>query len=163
MRRQTSSSRRSFIRRTGAALSAPLAAAGMAVPSAAATTDPAASRLALLEDLDAIRALNHELLRQVEAGEAGQLGVDPGIGRVSPLDFGARDRIEVAPDRRTAIGVLHCSVEIATPIGPSCTLVEMAREQGGGVVRRTETGVFETVYVRRGGRWRVERSIYRPA
>jgi hypothetical protein len=38
----------------------------------------------------------------------------------------------------------------------------MAREQGGGVVRRTEQGVFEHLYVRHGGIWKIRRSTYRP-
>ena len=46
---------------------------------------------------------------------------------------------------------MHCTVEIETAIGPSCPLVEMAREQGGGVVMRSEAGVFENAYVRRDG------------
>jgi len=37
----------------------------------------------------------------------------------------------------------------------------MAREQGGGVVRRTEAGVFDNVYVRRDGVWIIEYSTYR--
>jgi hypothetical protein len=39
----------------------------------------------------------------------------------------------------------------------------MAREQGGGVVRRSETGVVEHVYARRDGAWIIDRSTYRPA
>jgi hypothetical protein len=55
---------------------------------------------------------------------------------------------------------MHCTVQVATPIGPSCPLVEMAREQGGGVVRRSECGVFQNAYARRDGVWSLERSTF---
>jgi hypothetical protein len=37
----------------------------------------------------------------------------------------------------------------------------MAREQGGGVIKRTESGVFENSYVKENGAWKIERSVYR--
>jgi hypothetical protein len=157
------STRRAFIRKTGAALSVPLAAAGAVVPlRAAADGDPVAARLALLEDVSAIRALNLAFARQVNSGEAEAVGIDPGIRDVAAHEFGARDVIEVAPDRHTATGLMHCTVQIETVIGPSCPLVEMARQQGGGVVRRSENGAFEHGYARREGVWTIARSTYRP-
>jgi hypothetical protein len=163
MAMKTASSRRSFIRKTGAALSVPLTAAGALVPArAAADDDPVATRLALFEDTSAIRALNQAFARQVSAGEAETLGIDPSIRNVAADNFGERDAIDIAADRQTATGRMYCSVEIETAIGPSCPLVEMAREQGGGVVRRAENGVFENVYVRHDGVWSLERSTYRP-
>jgi hypothetical protein len=156
------SSRRSFIRKTGVALSAPLAAAAAAVPAhAEAPGDSLADRLARLEDVNAIRALNHAFARQVSAGEAQTLGIDASISGVVASEFGEHDVIDIAPDRHTATGLMHCAVTIETAIGPSCPLVEMAREQGGGVIRRTEEGVFENVYVRRDGAWSIQRSTYR--
>jgi hypothetical protein len=154
------STRRSFIRKTSAALSAPLAAAAVVVPGrAAAAGDSLADQLARLEDLNAIRALNQAFARQVSAGEAETLGIDPRIGSVVASEFGEHDVIEVASDRNSATGTMHCTVQVATPIGPSCPLVEMAREQGGGVVRRTEYGVFQNAYARRGV-WSLERSTF---
>ena len=41
-----------------------------------------------------------------------------------------------------------------------CPLVEMAREQGGGVVRRKERVIFEHVYVKHGGVWKIQRSAH---
>jgi hypothetical protein len=156
------SSRRSFMRKTGAALSVPLAAAGAVVElRATGEDDPIAARLAGLEDAHAIRTLNQAFAQQVNAGTAHTLGIDPAIGNVVAEDFGARDAIEVALDRQTATGVMHCTVTIETAIGPSCPLVEMAREQGGGVVRRSESGVFEYLYARRDGVWSIERATYR--
>ena len=161
-RRGTLSTRRLFIRKTGAALSAPLAAAATVVPLGAAD-DPLAARLALLEDINAIRALNRAFARQISAGAGEALGIDPAIRGVAVDDFGERDVIEGESDRQTAISRMHCTVQIETVIGPSCPLVEMAREQGSGVVRRSEAGVFENVYARRDGIWTVRRATYRPA
>jgi hypothetical protein len=164
MTAKSASTRRSFIRTTGAALSVPLAAAAAAVPAGAvADSDPLLARLAMLEDVNAIRALNHAFARQVNAGEVDGMGIDPSIRNVAAQEFGEHDVIEVAPDRLTATSLMHCTVQIETVIGPSCPLVEMAREQGGGVVRRSETGVVENVYVRRDGVWTIQHSTYRPA
>ena len=123
--------------------------------------DSLAEQLARLEDVNAIRALNQAFARQVNAGDAASLGIDPSIGCVIASEFGERDVVELLPDRQAATGVMYCTVQIETSIGPSCPLVEMAREQGGGVLRRTEAGVFENVYVRRGGMWTIQRSTYR--
>jgi hypothetical protein len=163
LRRGTlSASRRSFIRKTSVVLSVPIAAAAVVVPVGAESSgDSLDQRLARLEDVNAIRALNETFARQVNAGEAEALGIDPGIRNVVSGDFGERDTIQVAPDRQTATSLMHCTVHIERAIGPSCPLVEMAREQGGGVVRRSETGVFEHVYARRDGRWAIEQSRYR--
>jgi hypothetical protein len=160
--RRNASSRRSFIRTAGAALSVPLAAAAAVVPAAAAAdADPVHTRLTRLEDANAIRALNQEFARQVSAGAAEAMGIDPSIRIVASEDFGQRDVIEVARDRQTAIGLMHCTVQIEAVIGPSCPLVEMAREQGGGVVTRSEAGVFENAYERRDGVWSLQRSTCR--
>ena len=69
----------------------------------------------------------------------------------------------MAADRTTATALLHCTVRAESAIEPDCPLLEMARQQGGGIVRRVERGVFENVYVRRDGVWKIQRSIYRPA
>ena len=162
MTTKAASTRRSFIRTTGAALSVPLAVVAATVPvTAIAGDDPLLARLGMLEDLDAIRVLNQAFARQVGAGDAASMGIDASIRRVSPQEFGQRDVIEIAPDRQRATSVMHCTVDIETAIGPSCPLVEMAREQGGGVVTRSETGVFELVCVKRDATWTIERSTYR--
>jgi MoaF N-terminal domain len=163
MATKVASTRRSFIRKTGAALSMPLAAAAATGSVSAAPDDPAASRIARLEDLEAIRALSQAFARQVNAGDAGSLGIDASIRNISAHEFGARDVIEILPDGLSAKSLMHCIVEIETAISPSCPLVEMAREQGGGVVKRSETGVFENTYDKRDGIWTIERATYRPA
>ena len=155
MTTSSGSTRRSFIQSAGAALSVPLAAAAATVPvSAAGDGDPLA-RLARLEDLDAIRALNQEYARRVHAGE-----VDLDVRGMTPDGFGAHDVIDIAPDRQTATALLHCTLTLETAIGPDCPLVEMARQQGGGVVRTTERAVLEHACVRRDGIWTIQRSAF---
>ena len=109
-----------------------------------------------------VRYESWEWARRVNAGEEKAIA-DVGIRRMASDGFGEQDVIEVAADRQTATALMHCMVEIETVIGPSCPLVEMAREQGGGVVTRVETGVFENVYARRDGIWTIQRSTYRSA
>ena len=174
MTTQAVSTRRSFIRTAGTALSAPLAVAAANTPvSAVGDADPMASRLGMLEDANAIRALNQAFARHVNAGadeaiaglfsDAAEARIDPAIRSIMADGFGEQDAIDIAPDRQTATGVIHCTVETETAIGPSCPLVEMARQQGGGVIRRSETGVFEQAYVKRDGVWKILRSTYHPA
>jgi hypothetical protein len=134
------STRRGFIQAAGAAL--PFAAAGVPIHATARSE----AQDARLEDVDAIRALNQEFAK---------------ARGLEPVDFGEQDVIEVAADRQSATALLHCTVNIDQPIGPDAPLVEMAREQGGGVVRRSERGVFEHEYARRDGTWTIRRSVYR--
>jgi len=146
----TVSTRRSFMTVAGAALSAPLAAAASTLPGSVAD-DPLKTRLARLEDLEAIRALNHALFSDPSSAQ-----LDPDIRAMSPVDFGAHDFIEVAADRQTATARLHVTLHTETAIGPDCPLVQMARLQGGGMVASAEPGVLENVYVRRDGTWKIQ-------
>jgi hypothetical protein len=134
------SSRRRFIGATSLALSAPLAGLGASVAGAAATSDP------LPDHVGEIRALMH--------GHAKRLSA-------SPDGFGSLDRIDVGADGRTATATLHCLVEAETAIGPDCPIVDMARQQGGGVVRHIEHGVFDAVLSKRDGAWTIERISFR--
>jgi hypothetical protein len=160
--------RRSFIAIAGAALSAPVAAASSWLPPSGGRLNPLEARLAELEDLDAIRALNQSYARHVSAGAREQVAalfanpsdapIDPDIREVAPDGFGEQDAIEIAADRQTATARLHVTVRTETAIGPDCPLVEMARLQGGGVVSRLDSVVFENAYVRRDGVWKILRS-----
>jgi hypothetical protein len=153
--------RRSFIGVAGAALSAPLAAAGPALATAARPVD----------DLGAIRALAQAYARHVNAGDVEQpralfadaaaAAADLGIRRVTSDAFGEHDTITVAADGQSATVVLHCTVDLENAIGPECPLLDMARQQGGGVLRRTERGVFEHTCVKQDGVWKILRAGYR--
>ena len=46
-------------------------------------------------------------------------------------------------------------------LGPECTVVEMAKAQGEGVVRWSESVVLENSYIRRTGGWKILRSTRR--
>lgn len=163
--------RRSFFWKAGAAVCVPFAAASSA--GTARDGEDMRARLALLEDLDAIRKLNRAYLRYVDAGERRQalrLFADPARAAIRDDVAGVRadqghpeDVIEMSADRTIATARMHCTVRIEAPIEPACPLVEMARAQGGGVVKRSESGVFETVCVKHGGTWKLSASSYRPA
>ena len=63
--------------------------------------------------------------------------------------------IEIASDRLTATARFHCIVQAEAAITPACPLVEMARQQGGGVIKWTEACVFENVYAREREAWKI--------
>jgi len=81
---------------------------------------------------------------------------------LTPDPNGADDAIEVAADGRTATAWLHYAADTERPIEPPCPLVEMARAQGGGVMRQAERGVLEGSFVKLDGVWKVERVAFRP-
>jgi SnoaL-like domain len=171
----TRSTRRKFIGTAGVALSAPIAAAAATVPAVVRRSergdDSVEARLARLEDIEAIRALNHAYAKHVNDGardavvalfaDPSSAAIETGLLAVTTDHSGEPDAIDVAPDGATATARLHRRVEIESAIGPDCPLVDMARAQGGGVVRRTERGVFEHVYLREDGVWKIERATYR--
>ena len=55
----------------------------------------------------------------------------------------------------TASASVPCVIETATPIDGNETLVEMARLQGDGVVRRAERLALHSTFVKRDGFWHV--------
>ena len=130
-----STSRRHFIAATGAVLSAPLTHAGAAVMHAQG------------DDASAIRALLHERATQIGATPAG---------------FGSVERIDIGSDGRTATATLPCLVETETPIGPDCPLVDMARQQDGGVTRQTRQGTLSATCVTRDGTWTLAHAAFEP-
>ena len=168
--------RRSFMAVAGAALSAPVAAAAATssswLPPSGGSPDLQA-RLTHLEDVNEIRGLNRAYLQHAAAGareEMAALFADPrnatrnaDMRGISPADFGAHDEIEIADDRQTATARLHVTVHAETPMESDCTLVEMAKAQGEGVMRRAEAVVLENTYIRRTGAWKILQSIRRIA
>jgi hypothetical protein len=96
--------------------------------------------------------------------DAENMPIAHGIRRVTPDSGRGLDEqevIDLSADRSTATARMACTVQVETPIEPACPLVDMAREQGGGVIKRTESGVFENSYVKENGAWKIERSVYR--
>ena len=160
--------RRRFVLGAGAALAAPvtLAAAG------GAGDEPHDARLTALEDANALRELQRVYARHVNAREraaAAELFASPARAafddkvRELRLDTLTEDAaIEIAADRRTATARAACVVHFETPIdAPGCTLVEMARAQGEGLVRSTERRVLEHAFVRVDGVWKIESAALR--
>jgi hypothetical protein len=173
MKPNNPSSRRRFFWKAGALLSAPLAtathcnAAGRSIDN-----DALARRLASLEDVNAIRELHEAYVQSTNRGdhaEAARLFVIPSkmeidktVRRVFADRFDDIDTVEIDPNSQTAIARVRCTVEIETMIGPGCTLVDMARGQGEGVLRRSESRVLEGSYVKHQGVWRIARMAWRP-
>ena len=125
-------------------------AAMLAVPltaGAAAASDNLAARLAALEDENTIRALLRDWARGVGAGK-----VAAPAANIHRLTLDADVSITVA-ENGTATASVPCAVETATPIDGDDTLVEMARQQGDGVVRRAERRVLQSSFVKRDGFW----------
>jgi hypothetical protein len=137
--------RRWFFAKAGATLAAPLAATA----AFAGERDGAgylAGRRSAFEDVDAIRALLAALL-----ADPARLGLDAGANIAADRD----DAITIATDG-AATARVPCTVETATPIESCGTLVEMARLQGDGVVRRSERRVLASTFVKRNGIWHIE-------
>jgi hypothetical protein len=135
-----STTRRRFF--GGAALLAAPSIAGAAVAN-----DELAARLAALEDLNAIRALLRDWARDVTAAN-----VTPPAANIRSLTFDADAAITVA-EHGTASARVLCTIETATPIDGNETLVEMARQQGDGVVRQAGQRVLHGSFVKRDGFW----------
>jgi hypothetical protein len=162
MSRNEVSTRRRFFGHAGAALAVPLAATAAGSQTGA---DDSAARLAALEDANAIRALQRDYARLVNAGahaDAAQLFAEPAaapidanLRRLAADRFAAHDVIDVAPDGATATACFECTVEIETAIAGGYTLVDMLRVQGEGALRAVEHRALESSYVKRGGAWKI--------
>jgi hypothetical protein len=126
-----------------AALATPLAA------SAAVAGDDLAARLAALEDTNAI----HVLLQRHVHGINAHAAAAPEI-HIRRVALDAEATVDVSTDGTARAQVL-CTVETATPIADGGTLVEMARLQGDGVVKRSDRRVLLCSFVKRDGIWRI--------
>ena len=157
------STRRTFFGHAGAALAAPLAAGAASARDTDGGSDLAA-RLATLEDAAAIRDLHDTYARLVNSAAHAELAalfadparaaIDPGVRRLMPT-AGPDDAVTVAADG-TATARLGCTVEIVTPLAGDGTLVEMARLQGDGFVKRSERRVLASSFVKHNGLWKFE-------
>ncbi len=172
MKTTVNSARRGFLWKASAALAAPLTVSAASVSARAPDDrDALQRRLAQLEDVNAIRELTRRYVRHVNAGahgEAAALFAQPAhadarfaLTTLAADPLGGEDAIEIEASSMTATARLHCTAELATPIEPVTPLVEMARAQGGGVLKRSERGVLEGVYVKRDGCWKIERLAFR--
>jgi hypothetical protein len=128
-----------------AILAAPLSAG-------AAAGDDLTARLAALEDANTIRAVLQGWAQNVSAGK-----LRGPAANIRSLKLDSDLSVSVAANG-TATARVPCLVETATPIDGDETLVEMARQQGDGVVRRSERLVLAGTLVKHGGIWILERT-----
>ena len=152
MSTQSIASRRSFLK-GGAVAAAPLA---VAIPAAALASQDKA-RLSRLEDQAAIRELHQDWLRGLNRGASTGPALAPEVRSLAADHAGEPDLIEIAEGGGRARGRFHFVVELETELPGGVTLVQMARLQGGGRVRRSERRVLSAEYVKAGGAWKVAR------
>jgi len=168
MSRNEVSTRRRFFGHAGAAFAAPLTATAAL---AQRSPDTESTRLAQLEAAHAIRALQREYARCVNAGahtEAanpfaapGAAPADPGLRRLAADRFASSDLIEIAPDGGTATACFECTVESEAAIAGSYTLVDMLREQGDATLRSVERRMLESAYVKQDEAWKIASLVLR--
>ena len=151
--------RRSFIRNAGVAVTAAVAGSG-----AAASAPDAGSlqhKLGLLEDSNAIRALQQRYFALVQQHNAAELatlfaGHAAPVHTARVLDARLDDAsIDVAQDRQSATAQLHSRVQLGTPMRGNGTLQQMARLQGQSEQQWSETGVYTARYVKVAGEWKI--------
>jgi len=158
--------RRSFFGHAGAALAAPLAATAALAGEHGDGAGDVAERLVALEDIAAIRALQRRYVRLVGTGRGEDLAALFAEPRQASIDDRVRSAVADADDtiavaaNGTATARVACTVETATPIEGCGTLVEMARLQGDGIVKRSETRVLESTFVKRNGFWKIEHAEF---
>ena len=161
MKKPTSTvERRHFIWKAGAAVSAAIAS------GAATATTPASSNEQL--ELYAIRDLHRAFAEALNEGRLQDVrdlfasGADGLPAHVRLLNRTQEAIIELAPDHRSAKARFACSVQAEAALESRWPLVEMARQQGQGVVQWQEDGVYETACVKQGGAWKIQHLAYRP-
>ena len=132
-----------------AALAGPLAASAAIGADGA---DDLAARLTALEDANAIRVLLQDYAQRVNVGS--QPAPTPNVCSIT-LDAAAA--IDIAANG-TVTARAPCTVEVVMPIHGDDTLVEMARQQGDGVVRHRARRVLAGTLVKRNGIWNLERT-----
>lgn len=162
MIKNTASTRRSFLQ-SGALLVAPLSV--VAAPAAVLANDELKTRLAKLENEAAIRELHQNWMRRINTG-AGDAAMprftgtdgaklDQAVCSIAADHTGQPDAIDVTADGKSAVGRYECAVEIESTLARDCTLAQMAHQQGGGFVRRTERRVLKVKYVKDSGAWTI--------
>ena len=155
------SSRRSFLK-GGAVAAAPLA---VAIPAAALAAEDHKARARRLQDEAEIRSLHQAWLRKLATSQdASGLFVDPDAARLDPAvqgvsadHTGEEDRIEVAADGLKATGRFAVTVELETALPHAGTVGQMARLQGGGVVRHAERQMLHVSYLKQADTWAISK------
>jgi hypothetical protein len=205
--KQPNTGRRSFIWKTGSALSAVLASAlaGVSKPRSDEAdalrkqVDRLSNQLGILEDTNAIRKLHHAYGYYLDKGiweeivnlfaDDGEVyfnggifeGKDKGVRRLYIDYFGKgfagnnfgpiqgflldqtqeQDVVDVAPGRKSAKARFHCLMQVSVQLVSDSPLMEMARQQGQGILQWWEGGIYDNSYVREGDVWKIRKLDYR--
>ena len=205
--KQPNTGRRSFIWKTGSALSAVLASAvaGISKPKSDETgalkepVDRLSHQLRVLEDTNAIRKLHHAYGYYLDKGiweeivnlfaDDGEVyfnggifeGKDKGVRRLyidylgqgfTGNNYGPvhgflldqtqeQDVVDVTPDRKSAKARFHCLMQVGAKVVSDSSMMEMARQQGQGIMQWWEGGIYENSYVKDGNIWKIKRLDYR--
>lgn len=157
-------SRRTFLR-TGAIVTAPLAAVG--IPVAALAADGSKAKLARLEDERAIGELHGRLLRRINTAGAANAGdlfaggkapkLDQGLRTISPDHSSEPQPPSFSEDGRRASQQHSVTVEIARDFEEDGTLIQMARLQGNTLTPAVLSKTLVAEYVRTVSGWAVEK------
>jgi len=79
------------------------------------------------------------------------------------LDHGQQqDAIEVAPDRKSATARFQCLVQAWVHDTSEYPMMDLARQQGQGILQWWEAGLYENSYVKEGEVWKIKILDYRP-
>jgi hypothetical protein len=158
-------SRRNFIRNSGVALTAALATGA----ASAAPVDTAAEKLALLEDSNAIRALQQRCFALLERGatqELAQLFSASASQAYPTLQLDSKleaTGIDVSANRMRATARFHGRVQLGAPIIGDGTAQQMARAQGLSSTQWWEQGAYEAQYEKVQGAWLISALKYQKA
>ncbi len=71
-----------------------------------------------------------------------------------------QDVIDIAPHRKSARARFHCLMQTGVEVVSDSPMMEMARQQGQGVLQWWEGGIYENSYVRDGDVWKIQRLGY---
>lgn len=162
----STSSRRRFFAKAGAALSAPLAVGATSL-AGAGTERSRASTAEQTDDIRRIGELVQNLAHHLNAGDRRRLDdlfVDAtaidGLHQVrslSPARFDSigADKVDLAG--HSAMLRLPCSVALESDLDVEGTLADMARLQGNALSRRTEQRLLTAELVKDAAQWRFRR------
>jgi hypothetical protein len=169
--------RRAFIRNAGAALSATVAASTAVAASESTShqgTQPGAEeneiRQLHLNFVDRLNGRRYEELPELFVTADAQRcpdvshfqrrlpeGAEPPVHDYFVGHSQHLDTIEVTPDRRSATARFHCLTRMESALMPTLPLIEMARQQGQGVIQWWESGVLESTCVSSETGWKISR------
>ena len=150
--------RRAFLRNAGAAVAATTATAAGA--AAAASRQPSEGHAKAGDEEHAIQQLHNAFVAELNSGRHPGVGLPVYIlGQAQHLDT-----ISMAPDQQRAAARFHCLARLETALheGAAGSLLEMARQQGQGVIQRWESGVLQSEYVKAASLWKLAKISFVP-